>query len=76
MTQPQRRMLEMIIQHKTVERGTLFRNCGAHSSGYRVLAVLMELGYVTTSITGSYMNGTNPVTWCKITDAGRAAINS
>ena len=64
-------MLNTLIEHHgACSRGILFHYSATHESGYRVLARLMELGLVKTSVTGSYMNGNSPVTHVSITAAG------
>lgn len=63
-----------LLADGSLQREILFHRSGAHGSGYRPLGALVQLGYVETSTTGTYMTGTEPTTRCRITEAGRAAL--
>jgi hypothetical protein len=73
MTPAQRKMLALLAEG-SLQREILFHRSGSHGSGYRPLGALVRLGYVETSVTGTYMTGSDPTTRCRITDAGRAAL--
>jgi DNA-binding MarR family transcriptional regulator len=68
MTEPQRRMLRYLAENGAKERNTVFHATKSWSSGFRVVAKLVERGEITS--TPTY----DGAVWLKITDAGRAAL--
>lgn len=74
LTEPRLRMLTVLADHGGLNRELLFHMSGSHNSGYRALCALVRNGYVKTTVSGSYMNGSDPVTRCTITQKGRDLV--
>lgn len=70
-------MLRTLVEHDgSLSREMLFWHCGAHRSGYRTLGKLIDLALVVTSVSGTYMTGSDPVTRVRLTTEGRDTIKS
>lgn len=69
-TEPRLRMLISLSAVGSTSRELLFHMTKSRNSGYRTLCALVRNGYVKTSVSGSYMNGSDPVTRCTITKKG------
>ena len=71
---PARRRMLAALQAGSRQKEILFMETGSHASGYAPLRALVRAGLVETSVSGSYLTGSDPVMWCAITPAGRAAL--
>lgn len=75
LTEPQQRMLRTLAENPgSMQRELLFHHCGAHASGHRTLEKLAALGLVTTTVSGSYLSGSDPVTRAHITVDGKSWV--